>query len=182
VAWHETLLDPPVGIVVAGAHTVGDVHHFEHDGTVMALAIGAGLGGLALGWLVFSVMAASLESLKTRFRVRGLETAFANKFWFDEIYREVLLRPAYAIAKTCAWTDANVVDGLVNAVGDGGNNAAKASGRTDAAVVDGAVKGVGAMALAGGGAVTRTQNGRVRFYLSLSVGVVAATLVLLRFL
>jgi hypothetical protein len=44
--------------------------------------------------------------------------------------------------------------------------------------VDGAVRGVGAAALAGGGAVTRSQNGRVRFYLSLSVGVVAATLVL----
>jgi NADH-quinone oxidoreductase subunit L len=175
-SWHETLLDPPVHVVVAGAETVGDVHHFEHSGTVMALAIGAGLGGLVLGWVVFGLLAASLNRLKRP--LRGLEAACANKFFFDELYREVLLRPAYALARLFALADARGVDGVVNAAGRGGLFAARASGLTDAIVVDGAVKDVGAACLAGGGAVSRMQSGRVRLYLSLSVGLVALILVL----
>ena len=77
---------------MAGHHTVGDVTHFEHSTTVMVLAIAAGLGGLVLGWVVFSASAVYLEKLKRP--VRFLETAFANKFWFDELYREVVLRPS----------------------------------------------------------------------------------------
>jgi NADH-quinone oxidoreductase subunit L len=175
-AWHETLLDPPVHTVVAGADTVGDVHHFEHDSTVMVLAIAAGLGGLALGWVVFGVLGAGVARLKRP--LRGLEAACANKFFFDELYREVLLRPAYGVARLFAIFDSRGVDGVVNAVGRGGLFTARASGLTDAIVVDGAVRDVGAVCLAGGGAVTRTQSGRIRLYLSLSVGLVALILVL----
>jgi NADH-quinone oxidoreductase subunit L len=181
-AWHTMLLDPPEGGLIAAQHTLGTPEGLEHEnhGLVAALATAAGLGGLALGWLVFSAMAVSLERLKRP--VRGLERAFANKFWFDELYREVLLRPAYAIAGLFAWTDAHVVDGLVNAVADGGKKASRESGRADAVVVDGAVLGTGALALAGGSGVSRLQSGRVRLYLSLSVGAVAAVLVLQRIL
>jgi NADH-quinone oxidoreductase subunit L len=176
-AWHHTLLDPPTALVIPGyAATVGDIAHFEHSGTVMVLAILAGVGGLVLGWVVFSVMAASLGRLKRPFR--GLEAACANKFWVDELYREVVLRPTYAVARFFAWTDVAGIDGAVNAVGRGGRWAARASGLTDDICVDGVVRDVGAVALAGGERVTRTQNGRIRFYLSVSIGIVAVILVL----
>jgi len=178
-AWHEILLAPDTGLVVAGHHTVGDIHHFEHDTTTVApLAIAAGFGGLVLGWLVFSVLsAAKLASLKRP--LKGLEAACANKFFFDELYRAVLLQPAYAFATLCGRVDKYGVDGVVNAIGRGGLAMATLSGLNDREVVDGAVKGVGASALAGGGVVSRLQSGRVRFYLSVSVGVVAVILVLL---
>jgi NADH-quinone oxidoreductase subunit L len=177
--WHSTLLVPPTHVRVDGVATVGDLH-FEHDGTVQLLAIAAGLGGLAAGWVVFSLLATSVDRLKRPFR--GLEAAFANKFWFDEVYREVVLRPAYAVSSFFAWADSNAVDAVVNGIGAGGKQAATASGTVDRAVVDGAVRGVGQAALAGGSGVSGLQSGRLRFYLSLSVAIVAATLVLLRIL
>jgi len=178
-AWHEILLSPDTSLVVAGASTVGDVHHFEHDtSTVMPLAIAAGIGGLVLGWLVFSFLsAARLAALKRP--LKGLETACTNKFFFDEFYREALLKPVYAFAAFCGWMDKVGVDGVVNAVGRGGRRLAGYSGLNDSVVVDGAVKGVGATAIAGGGVFSRLQSGRVRFYLSVSVGVIAVILVLL---
>jgi NADH-quinone oxidoreductase subunit L len=180
LGWDAALLAPPTDVVVAGTHTVGDLH-FEHDGFVMVLAIAAGLGGLALGWVVFGVAkAAAVERWKRPFR--ALETAFANKFWFDELYREILLRPSYALARAFGWTDANVVDGIVNDVGDKGRKTARVSGRADAVVVDGAVTLVGEATLAGGDTVTWLQSGRVRLYLALAVGATAFVLVLSRVL
>ena len=77
------------------------------------------------------------------------------------------------------YIDDQGVDGVVNAVGRAGLSAAGLSKRNDDAVVDGAVRGVGVAAYAGGGEVSRLQNGRVRFYLSVSVGLVAVVLVVL---
>ena len=188
-AWHWTLMDPAPALYIAddatglsvGGHVtvLKDLTHFEHETTTVApLAIAAGIGGLVLGWLVFSVLsAAKLAALKKP--LGGLETACSNKFFFDELYREVLLRPTYAFARFCGWTDKYGVDGVVNAIGRGGRRLARLSGLHDSEVVDGAVKGVGATALAGGGVFSRLQNGRVRFYLSVSVGIVAVLLVLL---
>ena len=93
------------------------------------------------------------------------------------------LLPAHAspagLAELCRLVDTHGVDGLVNAVGRGGLRVAGLSKRHDDAVVDGAVRGVGIAAYAGGGEVSRLQNGRVRFYLSVAVGLVAVIVVLL---
>jgi NADH-quinone oxidoreductase subunit L len=172
-AWHEKLLAPATGGIIATAKTVGDIHHFEHSGVVAALAIAAGLLGLGAGLYVFWRMRAEVfAALKRPFG--WLETAFARKFWFDEVYRDVVLRPAYALARFFGATDANAVDGLVNAVGRGGLGSAKVSGATDRVVVDGAVLGTGWTLWGLGGLATWTQNGKVRGYLSWSVVAVAA--------
>ncbi|MFV1958642.1 MAG: NADH-quinone oxidoreductase subunit L [Planctomycetota bacterium] len=179
-AWHTVLLAPPTDIVVNGVATVGDLH-FEHNtAVVMPLAIAAGIGGLLLGWIFFSVLATSLDRIKRPFR--PLEGAFRHKFWFDELYREILLRPAYALARLSALFDVRGVDGVVNAVGRNARRISRLSGRNDAVVVDGLVNGVGATAMAGGSEISRLQNGRVRFYLSVAVGVVAVLLVLVKLL
>ena len=173
--WHEKLLVAPTGGIVADAHTVGDLH-FEHDGTVMALAIAAGLIGLAAGFFVFRVLAPrALHALKRP--LAWLETAFRRKFWFDELYRDVVLTPAYSCARLFAWADSHGVDGIVNAAGRAGTTYSRVSGATDRIVVDGAVKATGATLWSFGGLFSWMQGGRVRSYLSWSVVAVAALLV-----
>jgi len=172
-AWHTTLLDPPEaqGVIERFA-TVGDVEHFEHSSFVMALAIAAGLLGLGLGYVVFRRLSAErLAALKRPFG--ALETAFRNKFWFDELYRDLVLKPAYAVARLFAWADHSAVDGAVNGAGALGRAGAKVSGVIDRVGVDGAVRGSGALAWFFGGIVTRLQGGRVRAYLGLSLAAVA---------
>jgi NADH-quinone oxidoreductase subunit L len=171
-AWHSTLLAPPSGGVIAQHQTVGDIAHFEHSSTVMAMAIAAGALGLGLGYFVFRLLARDrFEALKRPFR--ALETAFANKFWFDELYRDAVLKPAYGLARLFSWTDAGAVDGAVNGAGALGKGSARLSGATDRVVVDGSVRGTGAALWVFGGLFSRLQNGRVRAYLSASMAVVA---------
>ncbi|MDA1194756.1 MAG: NADH-quinone oxidoreductase subunit L [Planctomycetota bacterium] len=178
LAWHEILLAPPTSVDPAAAwgtlQTLAQEHH--HAGVVMWLAIAAGVGGLALGWLVFHIRRGSLEALKRPFA--GLERVFAEKFWFDELYAAVLLRPADALARGLRRVDEGVVDGLVNAAGRSGVRAGEASGAHDRRVVDGLVRLVGHVCQGLGGALSALQSGRVRLYLSLSVGLLALALLL----
>jgi NADH-quinone oxidoreductase subunit L len=177
VSWHSKLLDP----VAAGAAAAGSLHGHEHSELVMALAIGAGLVGLGAGFFVFRALApARLAALKRPFA--GLEAAFAKKFGFDELYREVLLRPAYVLASVLNWADREGVDGAVNGIGRSARRTADASGTVDHVVVDGAVRGTGAAVLAGGGGISRVQSGRIRTYVACGVGAVALVLVLVSWL
>ncbi len=172
-AWHTDLLGPSK--VLPSWVVVGDLHGHEHSGTVMILAIVAGLLGLALGALLFLGPRSRVESVKRPFGT--LETAFSRKFFFDEFYREFLLRPAYWVATFFAWSDGAGVDGAVNGIAKAGRGASKGSGATDRVVVDGAVKGTGALVLAGGGGVSRLQSGRLRAYVGMGVALVSVTLI-----
>jgi NADH-quinone oxidoreductase subunit L len=173
LGWHTTLLAPPADVQVAGVATVRAIDQ-EHSGFVMALAIAAGLLGLGAGWLLFGRMPDRVAALKRPFR--ALETAFANKFWFDELYREVLLRPAYGLTRWFTLTDQGGVDGLVNAVGRGGSRGGRVSAFFDRVFVDGAVRFVGGLCQVLGAGVSLLQSGRVRAYLGASLGVVALIL------
>lgn len=173
--WHQKLLGPDSEHVILGARTILDLHA-EHNATVVPLAIIAGLGGLAAGWFVFTRLASRVPALKRPFR--PLEVAFHNKFWFDELFRELILKPGYAIARFCTLLDRVGVDGAVNGIGRGGVRTGDRSALTDNVVVDGLVRLMGAICQAGGAVVSTLQSGRIRFYLSMSVGVVALTLVL----
>ncbi len=175
--WHEAMLAPPESVVAEGSiQTLHDEHH--HAGFVMPLAIAAALIGLLLGLLVFWKFAARVADWKKPFR--ALETALANKFWFDELYDKVLVKPAYRLAELFRFVDSRGVDGLVNAVGRGGVKTGDASGAHDRHVVDGLVRMTGALCQGFGGMFSMMQSGRVRFYLSLSVGALALALLLER--
>jgi NADH-quinone oxidoreductase subunit L len=186
-SWHGILLNPEIvadaaGVTAVGVATVGDLHDFEHSVPVMLMAITAGLLGLGLGVVVFRVMREQAkDALKAPFR--GLERAFAHKFWFDELYREVVLRPAYGLARAARFVDERAVDGLVNTIGRFGRDTlAGLSGRTDTHVVDGAVHVVGWVPRVLGAGMGALQSGRIRLYLSVSAGALALALVLGRIL
>ncbi len=171
--WHSKLLSPPA------LDTVGSLA-FEHVGTVVILASAAGIGGLLLGLFVFFKNAEHVPDWKKPFR--ALETAFANKFWFDELYRIAVLRPSYRLAGLFRVVDSAGVDGIVNAVGSSGVDSSKKSGWFDKYVVDGLVKLTGGICQFFGAGISLLQSGKVRLYLSLSVGAVALVLLLERLL
>ncbi len=178
LAWHTLMLAPPTGVEPAALwatlQSLEAEHH--HAGTVMWMAIAAGIGGLLLGWLVFHTRREKLAALKAP--LAPLENAFANKFWFDELYDAVLIRPAYALGRAFKVLDERVVDGLVNLVGRGGVTTGDVSGAHDRGVVDGLVRAIGHACQRLGGVFSALQSGRVRLYLSISVGALALALLL----
>ena len=189
-AWHEEILGPKsnevinekgltaAGVAVYDVETDHSGEHFhKEDKGLLALVILAGIGGLGLGYLVFAKMGAgAIAGLKRP--VRWLETACENKFWFDEFYREAVLRPTYGLAKACNVVDRQGVDGLVNWVGRTTRGTfAHLSGVYDKRVVDGLVNGVASFCQGCGAIISFLQGGRIRAYLAMSAVTVVLVLI-----
>jgi len=88
--------------------TVEAAHHVPY--WVKKLPIVAGALGLVLGW-VFYLKFVGLPSVFTKV-FKPLHTLFYNKWYFDEIYNAVFVKPAAAFGRVFWATDRNVVDGL----------------------------------------------------------------------
>jgi NADH-quinone oxidoreductase subunit L len=98
-------------------HTFGfeTLGHAEHRFDVLTAIVGtiAGVLGIALAWVLYgrpSPVPARLAS-----QLRPLYLASYNKFWVDEFYDWVVIRPLWAVAAVLAFLDENLVHGLVRA-------------------------------------------------------------------
>lgn len=120
---------------------------------LMGGALGAGLVGLYLArrW---SLARPSETSMAARGGLEHLRALVASRFYVDELYDRLVVKPFYRI---CRWSD-----------------------RFDARVVDGLVNGSGALAMIGGHLLKLFQTGYVRNYaLSFLIGAVVILWVVL---
>jgi len=129
---------------------------------VMALALGAGLAGIAAGVAIYGLRL--VDRRRAISALWPLYRLFKEKWYFDRIYYVTLVKPALALSGLLARFDLGVIDGMVNGVGWGSVQISRASATFDLVVVDGAVNGVAAGTVAAGRAVRRTQTGLVRWY------------------
>jgi NADH-quinone oxidoreductase subunit L len=133
------------------------------------------VGGLLLGtWLYKDYRAGQVEPFQ---RALGpLFSLLRNKYYVDEFYHLVIIRPVVWFANFCFEVDNQwVVDPLVNLAGAIGRLASEISLVLDTIIVDGAVNAVGDVARGAGGILRYSQTGRVQNYLL----VVAITVLLL---
>ena len=74
------------------------------------------LGGLTLGWLVYrNVKAGQPDPLAKP--LGPLWTVLKNKYYFDELYDFLFIRPAHWMAEDFAiWMDENVIDGILHGI------------------------------------------------------------------
>jgi NADH-quinone oxidoreductase subunit L len=95
--------------VKASEHILHAMHEVPEWGKVLPLVMG--VGGIVLSY-VYYVAVPSLPDRTVRL-FRPLHTLFFNKWYFDEIYDAVLVRPALAIGRLF-WKqgDGAVIDGL----------------------------------------------------------------------
>lgn len=98
-----------------------------------------------------------------------------NKYYFDYLYEEVIVNfVKHPFARGVNWVNQNVIDGVVNLVGTGGVASAKwVHKNIDRAIVDGTVNGVARTADEMGGALRKTQTGRIQHYTAVFFGGVA---------
>jgi NADH:ubiquinone oxidoreductase subunit 5 (subunit L)/multisubunit Na+/H+ antiporter MnhA subunit len=111
-------------------------------------------------WRIFNPEAA-------RRRLAPLHSFFAHKWYFDELYDAIIVRPTLAFARWIRGFDLAAIDGVVNGAARVTRRLSDVGGLIDKYVVDGAVHAV-ALVLAGLGLLGRSlQTGRVRTYLAL---------------
>jgi NADH-quinone oxidoreductase subunit L len=108
------------------------------DDWTVYVSVAAGLGGIALAYLFYVAAPSVPEALAGS--LHGLYRLIYNKYFVDELYEEVVVRPVVDGSRTLLWRGA------------------------DASLIDGAVNGIGRLARGIGGILKFAQNGYIRDY------------------
>ena len=165
---------------------LGGARGAEAEGFIaipLLVSIAVSLTGLTLGWLVHRRQtSASVDPLQ-----RGLGflyTLLQRKFYVDEFYQLVFVRPASFLAETVTskWIDRGLLDGILHSIGNFGSWLGRLLRRTlDIQVANGVPDGAAAVTKWSGGRLRGVQSGRVQQYLvtSLMLVVVAGLVILL---
>ncbi|HET9554580.1 MAG TPA: NADH-quinone oxidoreductase subunit L [Anaeromyxobacteraceae bacterium] len=114
-------------------------------------------------------------------RFKGAWTVVYNKYYVDELYAFLVLKPSVQLARALSWVDGHLVDGLVNAAGAVTRAFANLDGAIDKYLVDGAVNAVASATMGLGRSLRLVQTGRIQTYLYGALGG-ALVVVLLVFL
>jgi NADH:ubiquinone oxidoreductase subunit 5 (subunit L)/multisubunit Na+/H+ antiporter MnhA subunit len=146
---------------------------------IALVGIGAGIAYYAPSWEVVynrSVPVPLRRRLKSELaaaRFPGLHRFLSHKWYFDELYDAVFVRPTLALARGLGRFDQRVVDGVVNAAASVTELLSRLEGVFDRIAVDGLVN-LTAQGLYALGDWGRTlQTGRLRNYLMvLAVGLI----------
>jgi NADH-quinone oxidoreductase subunit L len=83
------------------------------------ISVGAGLLGLVLAWLLYGRRTDLPDRIAAS--IHGLYSAVAHKYWIDELYAWLFVRPLIAISGVVFWRgiDQGVIDAALNGSADG---------------------------------------------------------------
>jgi len=140
----------------------GEAYHPHADYLLMGISTVVAVGGIVLAYLMYYKGSISPEKMAARFKT--LHKLSYNKWYFDEIYDIILLRPIMALARFMWTFDAKVIDGLVNGVAWFTILWADIKEWFDTWIVDGAVNGAGWVVCQGARIGRLLQTGSVQFY------------------
>ncbi len=140
-------------------------HHEEIHAVpfVVQCSVGAGLGGIALALIFYLALPRVPEFLAKIFK--PLYLVSINKFWMDEFYQAVILKPSWALGRLLFRFDQKVVDGAVNQTAIQTLNLSSVKRWIDEHIVDGLVNGVGSVTRFASGVMRRAQTGLIQNYL-----------------
>jgi NADH-quinone oxidoreductase subunit L len=107
----ERFLEPVFEVPVKGGEGHGSP---GTEWLLMGISVGMALGGLLLARSFYLKNPALPERLKTRYR--ALYITLLNKYWVDEIYDALIVRPTKVVSTYLLWRfcDVLLIDGLVN--------------------------------------------------------------------
>jgi NADH-quinone oxidoreductase subunit L len=141
--WIHGFLDPVFHI---GALPAAEAHE---DTRMELILMGVSTAVAFLGIAIAAVLFLK-RPRKANLNPTGVQKVLVNKYYVDELYDAVVVRPIHALSTVVLWKG------------------------FDVRVIDGAVNGTGAVIRAGSGALRRAQTGSVRAYaMALFAGVVA---------
>lgn len=160
---------------------VGSMLHYEHPVEVshslvpLFTSLAVALGGLLIGWLVYRGVRQAKDPLEKA--LGSVHTLLKNKYYIDELYSLVFIRPSIWLAETFTdkWLDLGLIDGILHGIGRFGLWV----GRVLRNVIDlPVVNGAGDAAAAGtrglGAYLRSRQAGRVQVYMVIAIGLLVA--------
>ena len=146
----------------------GAEHTFNTEAIILMLfSIGLGFAGIGAGLVLYYFKLFKLEKLDKILPWKGLHILVSNKYFFDEIYRYLVICVHLMIAKLCFVIDAFIVDKFVDFWAWIMEIVSRRIVRpVDDKVVDGvAVNGWGFLSIRAGRLLTCIQTGSVQTYI-----------------
>jgi NADH-quinone oxidoreductase subunit L len=137
-------------------------HHGHADYLLMLVSTVFAVSGVALGWLMYGKGSISPDRMAERFK--PIYTLLLNKYYFDEIYDAVIIKPILATCRFMWSFDNAVIDGLVNLFGRFTLFLSWLHDTFDKYVVDGLVNGAGYTIWGIGSVIRQAQTGKVQNY------------------
>jgi NADH-quinone oxidoreductase subunit L len=150
--------------------------HARHTTAGVYALIVAGLGTF-LAYAFYGARWLSPADVARQFA--GLHTFLREKWWFDELYDVMFMRPAHIVAKWCAAFDRVVIDGILHFLARLAVLISKWDRLFDEHMIDGLVNWLADVTYATGRSLRAVQTGLLRQYVMFIVlGVVGIWLVL----
>jgi len=109
-------------------------------------------------------MKGAIDPRKMGERFKAIYTLLLNKWYFDEIYDAVIIKPVLAFTRGLWTFDGGVIDWVVNGFGKFTMWLSKLKHWFDVHIVDGAVNGIGYTIWGFGAILRQVQTGKVQFY------------------
>jgi len=134
----------------------------EFHGAAGMLALGA--AGLGFVFATIIYLTRRLDPTEAAAQFPGVFAFLKHKWYFDEAYSALLVRPALVVAHWCRAFDTYVIDGLVHFLAWFGLWVSKWDGKFDSNVVDGLVNVVGNAVYGIGARLRNVQTGYIRSY------------------
>jgi NADH-quinone oxidoreductase subunit L len=157
----------------------GHPHHGHADYLLMLVSTVFAVSGVTLGWLMYGKGAISPDRMAERFK--PIYTLLLNKYYFDEIYSAVIIKPILALCRFLWSFDNAVIDGIVNFFGRFTLFLSWLHDMFDKYVVDGLVNGAGYTIWGIGSIIRQAQTGKVQNYaIVIFAGVVVTLAIMLK--
>ena len=141
-----------------------NVRFQAHKGHALAgfLALGMALLGFLFAYLVY--YRGVLDPADAKEQFPGLFNFLRHKWYFDELYSALFVRPAMAVASWCRGFDTRVIDGVVDGTAKATVGAARGSGRFDLGIIDGLANLTARVFYGIGAWLRNVQTGYLRSY------------------
>jgi NADH-quinone oxidoreductase subunit L len=158
--------------------------HLSHATSIVVpvtlVAIGTSLAGFVLATLMYAT--GQLRPGEVRRQFPRTYWFLLNKWWFDELYDVLFVRPTLWLAGLAARTDRSWIDGIVDGSARWTRRFSAAwDAFADQRVVDGLVNRIASWTFAVGRSLRSVQTGRLRQYVMFLVLAAVALFVLISF-
>jgi NADH-quinone oxidoreductase subunit L len=150
--------------VLLGFNKETAVRNIAHENHPLAGVLALGVAGLGFVFAYIVYYQKRLDPAEAAAQFPGVYRFLQHKWYFDEAYSVLLVRPAMVVAGWCRWFDTKVIDGLIDNTAKGTVRLSNWNGKFDNGVIDGLANLLARVAYGVGGWFRTWQTGYLRSY------------------
>ncbi len=144
------------------------------------IAFGTAASGILMAAVIYAWGLLDAEDIRRQFN--PIYQLLVNRWWFDELYDWVFIRPCHLVANLISGFDRRWIDGFVDGLAATGRAISVVWDRVlDHGIIDNSVNAIAGWTYSLGHALRRVQTGRLRQYVMLIVVATIAIFVVVSF-